>query len=234
MKRNSVDFISAGSRPASMFSRHFLFILILFGAAVVPYLANSIHGKENAGGSAASGSANAAPPPPGSPSAARQPAVAAKPLRTNQPLDGGPVQELEEVLRFDISPAWVTQRWPRVSTTVSTSEPVMQGYRVPVVTGTRPDDIAGSLTYYFTGQQHVRRIAFQGTTGDPRRLIALVTTKYELRQQSPSAAGELLYQVRWNGVPQSELRCQPDHVIRADAPYGRYNVTLEINNFAAK
>ena len=225
-----------------MIGRHLLFALVLFAAAVVPYLANSTTTKWFSGGANAADPAK--PPVPGkndpastANNLAAQPRTAGfggRPATPDTHLDGGPVRDLAEVLRFDVSPQWVMQRWPRVSASASTTEPTLQGYRVPVVTGTRPDDIAGSLTYYFTTNQHVRRLAFQGTTGDPRRLVELVTTKYELRPQPPAQPGELLYQVRWNNEPRSEMLIKPDRVFRADAPYGRYEVTLEINNFAAK
>ena len=228
-----------------MIGRHLLFVLVLFAAAVVPYLANSSAAKWFSGATGTNAADPAKPPVPGKNDPAgvansvaspqtRTAGFGGRPGTPDSHLDGGPVKDLAEVLRFDISPRWVMQRWPRVSAAVSTSEPTMQGYRVPVVTGTRPDDIAGSLTYYFTDQQHVRRLAFQGTTGDPRRLIELVTTKYELRPQPPAQPGELLYQVRWNNEARSEMLIKPDRVFRADAPYGRYEVTLEINNFAAK
>ena len=44
----------------------------------------------------------------------------------------------------------------------------VQGYRVPLVTGTSRDDLAGSLTYYFDKTHHVTHIHFRGTTGDPQ------------------------------------------------------------------
>ena len=52
------------------------------------------------------------------------------------------IQALQEVLRFDISPAWVMQRFPRVSTVLS--EVSLDGLRVPLITGTQPYDLAGT------------------------------------------------------------------------------------------
>jgi len=59
-------------------------------------------------------------------------------------LTGPPVADFGEIVRFDISPTWVTSRWPRVTTV--TAEAGMEGLRVPIVTGTNTDDLAGSLT----------------------------------------------------------------------------------------
>ena len=70
--------------------------------------------------------------------------------------DATPMPSLAEVLRFDVTVAWVMQRWPRVSTGLPYLQ--LQGYRVPLVTGTTVADLAGSLTYYFNAQQQVQRI----------------------------------------------------------------------------
>jgi len=56
----------------------------------------------------------------------------------------------------------VISRWPRVS--AGLAELQLQGYRVPLVSGTTANDLAGALTYYFNSRQQVQRITFQGTT----------------------------------------------------------------------
>jgi len=140
------------------------------------------------------------------------------------PIEGHGVRELSEVLQFEGSPAWVMARWPRV--TAGLAELDLQGYRVPLVTGTGEGDLAGSLTYYFDRSQRVARIDFQGTTGDPRKLIALVTDRYKFLPQASNDPSLLLYQVKWNGKPQSELRIRPARVVRADQPFARYEIDL--------
>jgi hypothetical protein len=139
-------------------------------------------------------------------------------------IEGYGARDLAEVIQFNASPGWVLQRWPRV--TAGLAELDLQGYRVPLVTGTGQDDLAGSLTYYFDRSQKAARIDFQGTTGDPRKLIALVTNQYHFEPQASNDPGLLLYQVKWNGKPQSELRIRPARVVRADQPYARYEVQL--------
>ena len=71
--------------------------------------------------------------------------------RPNLPRPTTPVLSLEEVLRFDVTTAWVLSKWPRVSANLAELD--MQGYRVPLVTGTGDADVAGSLTYYFNAKQ---------------------------------------------------------------------------------
>ena len=68
--------------------------------------------------------------------------------------------------------------WPQVATGLGQLQ--LQGYRVPLVSGTTEGDVAGSLTYYFNAQQQLQRIAFQGNTGDPRNLIVLLRSRYQL------------------------------------------------------
>ena len=141
-----------------------------------------------------------------------------------QSIEGFPATDLKEVLHFDGTPAWVMSRWPRVSSGLATLD--LQGYRVPLVTGTAQDDLAGSLTYYFDKEQRVKFISFQGATGDPRKLIALVTAKYGFKPEQTNDPGLSLFMVKWNGKPVSELRIRPARLVRADQPHSRYEIYL--------
>ena len=142
------------------------------------------------------------------------------------PLEGFTAVDLGEVLRFDISPEWVNTRWSRKTT--SLAELQFHGVRVPLVTGTSVDDLAGSLTYYFNHDRQPERIVFQGRTGDARKVIALVTQRFGLLPQRAFHPGEQLYQVRWNDQPMSELRVRPASVVWASAPHANYEVTLDL------
>ena len=99
--------------------------------------------------------------------------------------------------------AWVLGAGLRVTAGLPDAD--LQGYRVPLVTGTREDDLAGSLTYYFNKNQRCQRITFQGTTGDARKLAAYLMRRYGFKQQVSSDPNLYLYQIRWNGLPLSEL-----------------------------
>jgi len=88
---------------------------------------------------------------------------------------------IEEAFRFDLQPQWVAGRWLRVSTVLG--EPKQLGMRVALVSGTRPDDVAGSLTYYFDQHHQLRRITFTGITSDPRRLLTALVIPYGLQSQ---------------------------------------------------
>lgn len=136
-----------------------------------------------------------------------------------------PMLTLPEVLRFDITPAWVTSRFPRVSTIAGDTQ--LDAMRVPLVTGTSPSDMAGTLTYYFDAYQRLQRISLQSVTGDPNRFIGQLQTSYQLEQQ-PSLGGTL-YLMNWNGKATSLLRITPASVIRSDSPYSSYEVFLELN-----
>jgi len=141
----------------------------------------------------------------------------------------GQVRTLEEVFRFDISPAWVAQRWARVSTVVSDTD--LQGFRVPLVTGTDVADIAGSLTYYFDPQQRLRRITFFGTTGDDGRVVSFLSRQFNLKYEP--ALGTGVYFARWNAQPVSVLRVTHAPVVRSQTPHERFQVAIELNNAQA-
>jgi hypothetical protein len=211
-----------------------IFFAALMGASlVVPYVTTTEPGKWFSG--FGGGSKTTPDPTTASGGVTANPAMASLPPGARGPaqplhrIEGPPVTDLGEVIRFDATPNWVISRWSRVST--AAAGPDLQGYRVALVTGTREDDIAGALTYYFNRQQRVQRITFQGTTGDARRLVGLVMSRYgfEPQQSDPSV---YLYQVRWNGRPLSELQVRPARVVTAGAAHSRYDVALEINNQA--
>jgi len=66
--------------------------------------------------------------------AARKPQANVIASPTKLAIDDAPVLGLEEVFRFDIAPADVLRRWPRVSTELPYLQ--LHGYRVPLVSGT--------------------------------------------------------------------------------------------------
>lgn len=142
------------------------------------------------------------------------------------PLQGLPAIHLEEVFRFDITKEWVFSRWPRKSTVPA--EDSLIGIRVPLVSGTAVDDLAGSLTYYFNAAGQVQHIAFRGRTGDPQRLIRLIAGRFGLSPQETATPGEQIYQTRWNGRPQSELRVRTAAVVWSSSPHSTFDVELAL------
>lgn len=153
-------------------------------------------------------------------------ASTAGPAKAPEPvLEGPPVQDLAEVLRFDVSTGWVMSRWARVSTGMAQLQ--LQGYRVPLVTGTAKDDLAGSLTYYFNPQQQVQKITFNGTTGDVTKLVRLLTTRHSFVRRLANDSGLFVYEVPGEkGDVRSVLRIRPTGVVKSNEPYQRFHVDL--------
>lgn len=87
-----------------------------------------------------------------------------------------PTQGFGDVFRFDVNPQWIAQRWPRVST--GTADLQLSGFRVPLVTGTSQNDLAGALTYYFNANYQVQRVTFNGTTGNYLPLVGFLQSQY--------------------------------------------------------
>ncbi|MCA9120769.1 MAG: hypothetical protein H6822_32485 [Planctomycetaceae bacterium] len=139
-------------------------------------------------------------------------------------LTGG-VGELGQIMQSDVTPAWIMQRWSRVSTIHT--EPGLSGFRVALVTGTELSDLAGSLTFYFDNLQKLRRITFDGLTGDACELVQVAAQRFNLRSEPALGAG--LYLSRWNGQPTGVLRISHAPVIRAQRPHERLEVMLELN-----
>ena len=93
---------------------------------------------------------------------------------------------IEEAFRFDVKPSWVVSRFVSVSTVAGDARQL--GMRVALVSGTRPDDVAGSLTYYFDDHHQAQRITFTGQTADARRLLAATVGSYGLQSQPTTEA----------------------------------------------
>jgi hypothetical protein len=140
-------------------------------------------------------------------------------------LVGQNVADLREVLRFDLTTQSVLQRFSRVSTVLADLQ--LEGLRVPIVTGTRADDLAGTLTYYFDRSGGVQRINLHGFTGDPNRLRDTLLQYYGLQTEPSLEAG--VFTKRWNGVPIHFLRLSHAPVVYSDAVHQKFTVFLELN-----
>lgn len=138
---------------------------------------------------------------------------------------GGAINDLREVLRFDIVPGWLPQRFARVSTVTSNVQ--MDGLRVPLITGTQSRDIAGSLTYYFDAGQALKRINLHGVTGDPTILANLMVQFYQLKPEQ--SLGGQLFTSRWNNRVTSVMQVAPAPIIYAGADHSKYIIFLELN-----
>ena len=136
-----------------------------------------------------------------------------------------PLTDLREVLQFEITPRWVLDRWPHVSTT--RAEAQFNGLRVPLVTGTRAHDVAGSLTYYFDKHQQLQRISLSGMVGDDRHLVSVVTQSFALKPES--AVGSGLYLAKWNGIPTSALWVRRLSFGQAQGGHHKFKFSLELN-----
>ena len=147
------------------------------------------------------------------------------PLRRHAPETPG----LSDCLSFDVTVPWVTRHWPRVSSGLS--ELRLQGYRVPLVTGSGISDVAGSLTYYFDAQQQMQRLTLRGTTGDPTTLVQLLASRFHFARRVVSDRPGL---VQFEAVdPDNQLlgtlKISSAPVIKANQPYTRYEVDLAVN-----
>lgn len=147
---------------------------------------------------------------------------AARPVAS---LAGGPVHDFRDLLRFDITPEWIASRFSRVTTVLA--ELQLDGLRVPLVSGTEADDVAGTVTYYFDRGGRLQRISLHGFTGDATRLSQTMQQYYNLRPQPTLDAG--VYASYWNGYPTSVLKVSRVPVMYADAPRAQYTVFLELN-----
>src|SRR5262245_34539652 len=100
-----------------MFGRHTLLLLLLFLAAAVPYLSSSstdvwgkISGLWKSGPKQQQVATGGNVVLPSGATVGQQPVTGATPQSPDPQF-----VDLAEVLNFDVTPAWVMARWPRVS-----------------------------------------------------------------------------------------------------------------------
>jgi hypothetical protein len=141
-----------------------------------------------------------------------------------------PPPAIEEAFRFDVTPQWVTSRWSRISTVAGDLDQL--GMRVALVSGTRPDDIAGSLTYYFDKHHQLQRITFAGRTSDPRRLLAATVTPNNLQSQPTTAAAHYILGDAKKPISEVTVRHLP--VITSDPAAARAEVSVDLRATAVQ
>ena len=103
---------------------------------------------------------------------------------------------------------------------------MLQGYRVPLVTGAKVDDLAGSLTYYFNHLQRPQRITFEGTTGDVNRLVKMLSENYKFRRENSNDPATYVFRSYRFGHTPSVLVIRESRRQRSTAPHRRYEVAL--------
>lgn len=112
--------------------------------------------------------------------------------------------DLAEVFRFDVSPAQVSPTWNRIP--AHPRDQRLRGYRVPLLTGTAPGDLTGSLAYYFD-KERPRRITFTGSTADPLPLVTFLSREFGFRRLPSRGSTTASYASR-TGIT-GELRIGP-------------------------
>lgn len=222
-------------------SRSLLFVGILILAAVGPYLLSQDGPLFSAGNSEAgdeapslwqklvggSDESSAAADPSESKSTlpiVKMDDLPGRPVESQQL--GGPAGiSLPDALRFDITPAWIAQNWQRVTTRLA--DPMLQGVRVPLVTGVEPHDVAGSISYYFNPHNELERIKLVGYTGDYEPLASLLQHRFGMKQYA--WVGSALYLGFIETNPVAVLWVEDSTIQTADRPNARYRVELELN-----
>lgn len=131
----------------------------------------------------------------------------------------------DEFLRFDVTPDWIKNRWSRVSTFAA--EDNLTAMRVALVSGPRPQDIHGSLTYFVDSNQQVQRIGFRGRTGDASNLVNFAQQQGFKRQKSNGAG--LFIKKSW-GRNRGALRLDHPPVTQQELPNEKLLVLFEMTN----
>ena len=213
--------------------RSILWMAVILGAAIaVPYAADKWSKFKSGSGEKQTDNLIVAKSPSATPFADSGRATPNDPRGVSPSTDDMPLVDMDQAFRLDLTPATVMSRWPRVSAGLPDEK--LHGMRVALITGLREDDLAGSLTYYFTPSGHCAKLTFSGTAGDPTRFIQLMTSRFGFKPFSKGEPGVMRYEVRWNGSAQSELVIRPAAIVRSSSPLARYQVQASILDPAAR
>jgi len=134
---------------------------------------------------------------------------------------------LEEAIDFGITPQWILSYFPHV-TNVSI-DPKLIGYRVPLVTGTKMQDIAGSMTYEFCNRQMLQRMTFVGSTGDAKAIIALVEKRFALVGRETNQPNLFVFEsTDSNGKVRNVLHVEIAPRLDRNSPQTQFQVKLRL------
>jgi hypothetical protein len=143
------------------------------------------------------------------------------------PLEGPRNMPLAHALRWDITKEWVYQQWARKSTGLA--DPTLYGVRVPLVTGARMTDLAGSLSYYFDAQGVLQKIHFHGRTADTTEVARIAAERFGMQRRLAVSPGDQLFQSVEGDRVRSELRTRPEGTLWSTSPHESFLVDLDAN-----
>lgn len=144
-------------------------------------------------------------------------------------IEGSVATDLNEILRFDLTPSWVTKRWPRVMNSRHAGSH-LQAYRVPLVSNSKTGGLTGALTYYFTEEQKLEGIQFYGNAVDVAPLASFLTSQHGLQQYKSGDPSLTLYEVRRDGHAVSRLLVRNAPLIDASQPEARFRVEFVLEH----
>lgn len=146
------------------------------------------------------------------------------------PYVGGPqVDSPGELFRFDVTPNWIIQNWARVTRLKLDG---LDMFRVPVMTGTDPHDIVGSITYSFSVSRQLQRVQFDGSSSDPSVLAQAVARYYGLTAKQ--AIGGTVYSSEHEGQTHSLILVHYGTAIRKDDTRRSHEISIELNRPASE
>lgn len=139
-----------------------------------------------------------------------------------------PITPIPEILRFDYDPVDIIKKWPYV--TSANPELYLQAYRAPLVTGSRNDDLAGVITYFFD-MHTVQQISIRAKTGDFRKLVAHLQKYYGFVQRETQTPAIYIYQQpeTFSRKDGSYLWIRPNLAFAEGIEEHRFDVTLVLN-----
>ncbi len=137
-----------------------------------------------------------------------------------------PVNDLREVIRFDVSPYWVQQRW-QPATRLDLDQDGYYGFRVPFTSDQRVGNLTGALTFFFDAKAVVQRIQFQGMVQDATVIEGLLRQYFRFE---PVPDRPNLWAPVHRGTARGMLRFSDPLPNESDATPSLREVAFEVNS----
>lgn len=140
-----------------------------------------------------------------------------------------PVTPMDRIFRFDLLPEAIVAAWPKVY--ADDSAPPLRGYRTAILTGTAPDDLTGSITWWFDVRQ-MCRIVLSGQIDDSKKLVDFMEYRYGMTLDEESTPTEIRYrstsETRRRTAEISRMTLRPAAVFGGDGPKRNFSVQIEL------
>jgi hypothetical protein len=127
-------------------------------------------------------------------------------------------------LRWDLPRGFLI--WQHPNAAIVPTERNLLGYRIPFTTGLQPQDLTGTLTYYFDSKDQLQRMELSAASGNPWPMTQWLLPQFRLQPIPSTRPNVRLAILKNHDKPQSLLAVAYGNASSASTPHELF---LELN-----